>query len=246
MMKNLLITIFFFAAYGVSGQLSIADDLSITGAPDELDIILEYDVVLEGQDSAWVHWEILLDEDVPKEWNTFLCDNNLCYSGFVRNTPTGSDKVNKFYADVAEKWKFHTEPLGVEGEGVITINTFFLDPTTANHTPNDFDDIEYDGDTLSMTSHSFVVKVDSEVSVEEIDLSEVSLYPNPTSDLFQVKTDEYVKAIGIYNVVGKQVQEMNHTPGQSHTVDHLKKGMYLVRLMDDNGQIIKTMKLSKR
>lgn len=246
MMKNLLYTVLFLASVGVSAQLNVPADLAIIGDPDETDIALHYDLELVGQDSAWVHWEILLSEDTPVEWDTYLCDVVLCYTEWVRNCPVGAFKINRFYENVPAPWIFHTEPNGVAGQATVTMITYYLDPATANHTPNDFSDVEYDGDTLSMSSHSFVVTAGDNVAVEDIDLSTVKIFPNPTVDVFQVTSDEYVKTIGVYNVVGKLVEEMSHTAGQAHNIEHLNKGMYLVRLISDGGQVIKTMKLSKR
>ena len=97
-----------------------------------------------------------------------------------------------------------------------------------------------------MTSHSLSVTVGGQVAVQDVDLATVKIFPNPTSDIFQVKSDEYVKTIGVYNVVGKLVEEMDHITGQTHSIEHLNKGMYLVRLISKEGQVIKTMKLSKR
>lgn len=245
-MKNLLCAFLFLFSISVSGQLIAPDDLSIVATPDETDIELKYNLQLEGQDSVWVHWEIVVGEDTPTEWETWLCDNVLCYFSSVRNNPTGAFKINRFYENIPTQWSFHTNPNGVDGVGSVIINTYYLDYTTANHTPFDFSDVEYDGDTLSMSSHSIVVNVENGVSVQDIDLTSVKIYPNPTTDIFQVKSDEYVKTIGVYNVVGKLVEEMTHSAGQSHNIEHLNKGMYLVRLMSEEGQVIKTMKLSKR
>ena len=246
MMKNLLYTLLFLTSLTVSAQLNVSTDLSIIGDPSETDIELKYSLELQGQDSVWVHWEIILGEDTPDEWDTWLCDNILCYFQSVRNCPSGAYKINRFYENTPLDWSFHTNPNVVEGVGSVTINTYYLDYTTSNHTPLDFSDVEYDGDTLSMTSHSLSVTVGCQVAVQDVDLAIVKIFPNPTSDIFQVKSDEYVKTIGVYNVVGKLVEEMDHITGQTHSIEHLNKGMYLVRLISKEGQVIKTMKLSKR
>ncbi len=246
MKKNLLYAFLFLASIGVSAQLNVPMDLGIVADASTEDVSLHYDLELEGQDSAWIHWEILIGDDMPKSWETFLCDDVLCYSSAIRNSPKGASRINRFYENTPVEWIFHTQPSGEVGEGTVTINTYYLDPSTANHTPDDNSDVEYDGDTLSMSSHTFVVKVDNGVAVEDIDLSTIKIFPNPTSDMFQVKADEYVKAIGVYNVVGKLVEEMSHSMGESHNIEHLNKGMYLVRLMSEGGKVIKTMKLSKR
>ena len=64
-MKNLLFTLLFLTSLTVSAQLNVSTDLSIIGDPSETDIELKYSLELQGQDSVWVHWEIILGEDTP-------------------------------------------------------------------------------------------------------------------------------------------------------------------------------------
>lgn len=227
MKRNLLFVLLLMFGFGLNAQLTVPEGTEATSSTDDTSFDFNHHFLLQNQtgDQINAYWEILLDDSFPEEWETYLCDKNLCYTKFVRNCP--ENMINEFMPGDESDWMFHVLPMGVVGEGTACIRIYYpdLDSAFVDHCVD-----------FSLTAND----------VTDIDLSQVSLYPNPTNDLFQIKSDEYVKAIGVYNVVGKQVAEMRHTAGQSHNVEFLKKGMYLVRLMDESGQIIKTMKLSKR
>lgn len=227
MKRNLLLLFLVMFGFGLSAQLTVPEGTQASSSTDDttFDFNHHFPVKNETNEQINAYWEIILDDDFPAEWETYLCDKNLCYTQFVRNCP--ANMVNEFLPGDESEWMFHVLPKGVVGEGTACIRIFYPD--------NDSTFVDHCVD-FSLTAND----------VKDIDLSQVSLYPNPTSDLFQIKSDEYVKAIGVYNVVGKQVAEMRHIAGQTHNIEYLKKGMYLVRLMDETGQIIKTMKLSKR
>jgi len=228
MKRNLLLIFLASFSFALSAQqLSVPEGTAATSSTDDEAFDFNHHFTLENEtdEQVDVYWEILLDDNFPSEWETYLCDKNLCYTQFVRNCP--ANMVNEFAAGESSTWMFHVKPKGVPGSGTGCIRIIY---------PNDDSTfVDYCVD-FSLTANN----------ISEIDLSDVTIFPNPTSDVFKIKTDEYVREIGVYNVVGKQVEEMTHVAGQSHNIEHLNKGMYLVRLLDDRGQIIKTMKLSKR
>ena len=52
--------------------------------------------------------------------------------------------------------------------------------------------------------------------------------------------------ISLFNIVGRLESKFNHTSGMVHDVTALRAGMYLVRLQNKNGDVIKSMRLSKK
>ncbi len=77
--------------------------------------------------------------------------------------------------------------------------------------------------------------------IEDIDLkSKIAIYPNPSSDLLNIKTDIEVYSINIYNVIGKKVQAETNT---SFSIAALNQGIYFVEVITAEGtmntQIIK-------
>ena len=84
------------------------------------------------------------------------------------------------------------------------------------------------------------------VSTTNIDIQDLVIFPNPTTNAFQIKNDADIASISIHNVVGAKMRETNHSQGMIHDVSDLRTGMYLVRLQGADGKIIKSMRLSKR
>lgn len=229
MKKILLFACILCFGLSTSAQISVPEEYkTIAGSPDDVDFDHHFTVINETNGALDVYWELILEDGFPEEWETFLCDRNLCYTKFVRNCP--ESMVNAFDAN-EEFYPFilHVKPEGVEGEGTLCIR-FHIPQST--------------GDSISV-DHCFDILATSN-DVTEIAIEEITIFPNPTTDYFQIKADEGIRKVGIYNVVGKLIKEVDHTQGQTHNVETLNKGIYLIRLIDDNNQIVKTMKLSKR
>lgn len=63
---------------------------------------------------------------------------------------------------------------------------------------------------------------------------EASIYPNPTSDHFTIATDNELKMIEIYSLQGQKVMT---STAKNVNVSNLSKGMYLVRIEDENNAV---------
>lgn len=72
------------------------------------------------------------------------------------------------------------------------------------------------------------------------------LFPNPTSDRFSLSDDEGVKNIRIYTIIGKEIKSFDHMVGQSHPVDDLQRGIYIVRLFDSQNEVLKVLRLNRK
>lgn len=71
-------------------------------------------------------------------------------------------------------------------------------------------------------------------AVEEMDISPISLYPNPTSDVVHIEGVEAAEVL-VYNSIGqlvKTVRDANDIP-----VTDLLQGVYLLRIADADGNI---------
>ena len=81
---------------------------------------------------------------------------------------------------------------------------------------------------------------------EKEQLAGVELYPNPSSGQFTLTSNELVENLTIFSVLGKQVKQVNYNNGDYVDVSDLAEGLYLVALQDEEGRIMKTLRLSKR
>ena len=74
-----------------------------------------------------------------------------------------------------------------------------------------------------------------------------SIYPNPVTEFMRLQDDyTQVKHIEVYNVVGRKLQRfaVNYA-GEKYDVSRLPRGIYMVRMLDERGNILRTQRISK-
>ncbi len=105
-------------------------------------------------------------------------------------------------------------------------------------------------DILLTEIYTFKINVDADcnplVSNENWNKNQVTIFPNPTTDYFSITNNSYVKSIQIFNVVGKQMAITPYQNGDVVSVANFPNGLYLVRMLDDDGDVLKTTRLAKR
>jgi hypothetical protein len=84
---------------------------------------------------------------------------------------------------------------------------------------------------------------------QKLDLAnppEVSIYPNPVVNDFQLLNAQDVEKIVIYNWLGREVRKfINEREEQLFEIGDLPKGFYYVQMRAANNQIIITRRISK-
>ncbi|WP_334124139.1 T9SS type A sorting domain-containing protein [Empedobacter brevis] len=73
------------------------------------------------------------------------------------------------------------------------------------------------------------------LSIDDVKFSDdLIIYPNPVKTQFniQLKTNEKIRQLKIYNMSGQMVYD-NHFHQQNHTISHLSKGLYIVIIKTD-------------
>ena len=81
---------------------------------------------------------------------------------------------------------------------------------------------------------------------EEMDVEAIKVFPNPAINYFEIAEDEGIHKIGVFSLIGKNVMTADHQAGKRYDVSEFRTGIYLVRLMDKDGEVIKVVRLSKR
>ena len=212
-----------------AGQLAFSPAaIDIMGKPSEELITVTSDLSNSGDEDVTFYWKLEKDESFPTLWETQICDFNLCYPENIDES--NPDLPNVIKAGETRNIKVYLLPHGMEGESSLELTLYSNKELTES--------------IISLPSSSMMVSNStSTYSVKEEDLV---LYPNPTSDYFKVSEDQHIKNIAVYNIVGKELMRFRHIPGQSHNVESLRKGIYLVRFFDAKGEIIKALRLSKQ
>lgn len=185
-------------------------------------------------------WErIVVLENTQEEWQSQICDNNLCY-GF--NTSTNYDPDNGLDApfilgpgESFAEFALHVWPRMTEGCGQYKIR---FSRTSA---PDEILAVAHFDVSVNKPDCVFLSSTE-----EQEALADVVLYPNPTTNQFNLSNNDVVKSLTIFNILGKQMKHINYFNGDAVDVADLADGMYLVALHNEDGQTLKTLRLSKR
>ena len=154
----------------------------------------------------------------------------------------------------AQSLPFHTEILtsaaSVDSPKTVSITIENVDAVTnfSNLTVRMFVRHWDCTDMFRLVIDNMSVAVNSSLSVEGFNTSDVELYPNPTNGLINIAGTDIsnIKEISIFNQLGQKVMNLNASQlnNNSFDISDLNKGIYFVQLKD-NSNNSKTMKIVK-
>jgi hypothetical protein len=209
----------------------------ITIEPSSLEVIFnesknhEYNLVISNKSdkevSIW--WELIKGENFPSAWKTIMCDIELCYD--INADKCDPRRGNKI--DAGKSISFKLDLLSENTKGNTTMQVKLYDD-------KDFKNL------VSQTKAGAAVVADIALSSNNFNLEELVIYPNPADNFFFIKSDQNVNKVVFSNIMSKEIRSETHNKGQSHDITELPRGIYLVRLIDNKGRTIKTLKLNKR
>ena len=159
-------------------------------------------------------------------WQAVICDHQ-CYTS-LKQSHTFTLAPNQVLHD----FKVSFRPNGKEGMGNIEVEMYDVTNPTTKKT------ITFTGAAQNTTTS--INQFSKESTAPKI-------YPNPATEYISIKDDfNKVKIIEIYNVVGRRLKTIavRHA-GEQYNVSRLPRGMYMVRMLDGQGSIIRTQRISK-
>ena len=95
-------------------------------------------------------------------------------------------------------------------------------------------------------TNDYMVTVAQTASIDDVNLNTVKLYPNPANDTVNITSQSNIKAIKIFDHLGrivKRITLVNEILEKSINLSNLKTGLYFVEVEDKNGK--QTVKLAK-
>jgi hypothetical protein len=221
-----LIALFFISS--IFGQITFSPEkITLLGNPTEELITFKVDLTNSGAADVQLYWKLEKGENFPTNWATQVCDFQLCYGENIDQMSTAIPNTLK--AGETRDFKIYLLPKNMEGDGDLTLTIY--------------DDEAFSNEVVKLTTNQ--VTVSTTTSIKDLQNNDIKIYPNPSSEYFQMTNDEKVTKVIIYNLAGKTIKELNHFMGKSQNIDFLRSGMYLVRLFDTRSELIKTMRLQK-
>ena len=184
-----------------------------------------------GIETLSIRWERFID-DAPYGWNIRVCDNLQCYEEPVYSNMSediGIEAPITLLPGESTNIDIHVKPKGLSGDGDVRVDISIIG--------------EPSSDVVASNTYSFSSLL---TNVKEAEKIKLDIYPNPTSDYFQIKGTQEVDRIVLYNIVGKEVRSFNVAPGMRYNLHGLPNGLYLVSLVNNERGILKTLRLGKR
>jgi len=147
-----------------------------------------------------------------------------------------------------EKFNVGVSTTGMAPEDFTLLNSSVLEVPVA-WTDQTFDISAYDGQLVyiavqCVSQDAFVFMIDnlmvsSTVGIEENEMSNISIYPNPATNLVNIESDVQINSIQIINYTGQVVynQQTSGTNVQVNTND-FSAGVYFVNISTSEGTAI--------
>lgn len=223
--------------FGQSTLLSITPgtlkkDFTVDLNDPYLDLEVRATVSNTSKDTLKLKWK-RVELSKPSKWATQVCDGIVCYDEIVGSNVDSKLGLNaplKMAPGKKIEFIFHILPNKTAGTGKYGLDFSLLNKPDS-----------------ALVRMNFEVSVASRITaVREVRNEGLALYPNPAVDFFQLKNPEGIERLVIYNVLGSVVREYNVTDGERYRVGSLPDGMYLVSLIDESNNTIRTLRLLKR
>ncbi|GGE04198.1 T9SS type A sorting domain-containing protein [Psychroflexus salis] len=78
------------------------------------------------------------------------------------------------------------------------------------------------------------------LGIEGEELKKIMIYPNPTSNLLHIETSQIdITAIGIFDLQGKRVMQLNSAYLNGIDVSQLTNGIYFIKVSTSEGELVK-------
>lgn len=225
MKKTLLNLLVLLLAGVVNAQLTVNPGTATGTGPASAGIGAYAQVTNTSSDTMKLLWSRTV-LSMEHGWTTWICDLTNCYLPDVENCPT--NRPNLLAPGSSLNFEVHVDPAGIEGDASVQIQFYTVD------------------DPSAILGTLFTQFETNTLSVSDPGNSALRIFPNPTTSYFQISDPANVSEVAIYSMVGSKMREFSAVQGNRYEVSDLPVGVYLVRLLDDNQKILKTVRLSKR
>jgi hypothetical protein len=217
MLKNLLYLTFFLSINTMFGQ-NLSVSTSYANQQGRTSEEISPSVLLKNNSgsSMELRWE-RVKNNMPSGWDALICERN-CYSALLESrtfTLGAGESIQDF--------RVTFRPNGQEGIANAEIKVYEI------KNPSNSVTVFFTASAVSGSSNG----------------NGPSVYPNPAVDYIQIQDGSDVKFIEVHNALGRKILDFNAVNTGRYDIGDLPKGMYMVRMLDRNRNIIRTQRISK-
>jgi hypothetical protein len=157
-------------------------------------------------------------------WSSLVCDSKGCWASSINDAP----EQIELPANGTSNIDVYIRPDKKMGAATIEVKVF-----------------EVGNEANAVTGRYLFSSTTRSREVKEYAQSSLRVYPNPTTEYFMITENEIVEKAVVYNIIGRQIRSFPVVDGQRYYISDLPDGFYIIRLLNNNGGTIKTVRLSK-
>ena len=228
MKQILLSTLFLLVSFGIFAQVTLKlspDVVEVDVDKTQFETVAHSMLINTSDTTKTFRW-VRKVESITMGWESAICDINACYNTNIDSTP------DEFYLELAAGdssiLDVHIRPAGLDGSARIKVL------------------LEEVGNSDNFIEGTFLFNETISPALDQNQISQIKLFPNPVRDYFQLTNYESVSKVALYTIAGNLVQEFTSYPGEKFDVAGHQQGMYLVRLVDRQRKVLKTLVMHKR
>ncbi len=191
-------------------------------------------VINKGTQTINLRWLLEVPPACPSEWKYKVCDKNQCYSATVTSNVVAGGQPNVpvvLAPGDTTIIDLHINPRFVAGCCSPTIH---------------FSEVSDINNEIPLSSATYEICISALSSVDEAHALFLQAYPNPSTGHFSITENPLVKEVVVFNLLGKQLRSYQHVNGKLYDISGAPDGLYLVSMRDANGEILKTVRLTKQ
>jgi len=91
----------------------------------------------------------------------------------------------------------------------------------------------------AIITNTVVTSVVDNASITGVTDMEIDIYPNPTEDIFYIKTEKRIDDLAIFDIYGKKINSNYIINSKTIDLNNQSKGHYFLHLTIDNKTIVK-------
>lgn len=212
-----------------------------TGGPDPMEV--HNNIKSASGSPIKVRWRLLSSYFAPGWSLSGFCDNNVCYgsAGVLAGTPFVSNNYYNTSYSTSTATDVHTFDAQFTGMAAAANGSVAWVRLI----------IKDEADTTIIANHRTLtfIGVKNATGVSSVSVSDdnVVVFPNPAREAVNVIFDENsgVRSVGVYSLIGRVVK-IYKTAGNSARVElnEVPAGVYFLRLMNAQGQVVATRRFN--
>lgn len=221
-MKHFLLTLLLTYSCLLCAQSIIVSPSPATGTglPSDLFIKIESFVTNNTNAVMDIRWE-RYNVQIPAVWDNAVCDKNACYASTV-DTETFS--INPGEMSIMSIWFI---PSSTIGSGSVDLRIYNVADSANTVISNTYTAIAQLSDSEDLTAEDY------------------SIFPNPATDYIQLPDNAQIKAVRLYDLLGRAMIHQAVTEQKNLDISSLDKGTYLIQLLDKDRNVLHVARIIK-